>query len=310
MQIKTASIMGLGSIGSIAALAALKALGDSNVKIIAGGERGKKLKENGLTINGEKYYFNISSPYEKSPADDLVIVAVKAYSLNEAIKDIKEHVGPHTTIISLMNGITSEEDIGAVYGDEKLIYSTININSRRDDNGICYSAKSGAIKIGERDGNTKSDRLLAVRDMFLKGGVQCDISSTIIRDLWHKLLMNASCNSVETILRGNHGYFHKIKEANDAIKMIMKEVIAVSKAAGTGLEDKDLEKLDGFMNKFPAEGLCSTVQDLNAGRRMEIEALIGVIVDMGKKYGVPTPVCEFAYYILYTLNAVNTGALK
>jgi 2-dehydropantoate 2-reductase len=309
LEIKTVSLIGLGAVGAIAASAAHNALGSKNLKIIASGERAERIKLKGVSINDKHYCFNVISPDEKTPPSDLVIVAVKNYGLKQAIKDIKNHVGGNTTIMALMNGVTSEDEIGAVYGNERIIYSTVTISSQRSSEGISFSCKTGGINIGEKDGNTQSKRITAVKSLFEKGGIPCSISSTIIRDLWVKLLINASGNTVQTILRGPNIYFQKIEEPNKAIAMIMKEVVAVSKAAGTGLTDEDMITLYRYKDKYPPGNFSSMTQDFLAGRQMETDALIGVIVDMGKKYNVPTPVCEFTYNILYTLNAVNSGVL-
>lgn len=310
MEIKTVSLIGLGAVGAIAALAARNALGNDNLKIIASGKRADRLKTKGILINDTHYRFNIITPEEKTSPPDLLIVAVKGYGLKQAITDIKNHVGPNTIILALMNGITSEEEIGAVYGMEKLIYSTVTISSQRSSEGVYFSTNAGAVNIGEKDGSLSTPRILAVQAFFEKGGIPCVVSSTIILDLWRKLLINASGNTVQAILRGPHEYFQKIEEANSAMTLIMKEVVAVSKAAGTGLTEEDITKLYRYRDQFPPENYSSMAQDLLAGRQMEIDALLGIIIKLGKKYTVPTPVCEFTYDILYTLNAVNAGALE
>jgi 2-dehydropantoate 2-reductase len=310
MEIKNVSLIGLGAVGAIAAVAAYNALGRQNLQIIASGQRAERLKKQDLMINGKSYHFNIVSPEEKTSPSDLVIVAVKDYSLQEAIKDIKNHVDERTVIIALMNGITSEEKLGTVYGMEKLLYSTVTISSQRSSKGVRFSTRTGGINIGEKDGNTQTERLLAVQSLFKKGGIPCMISSTIIRDLWVKLLINASGNTVQVLLRGPHEYFQKIEEANSAMTLIMREVVAVSKAAGTGLTEEDITKLYRYRDNYPPENYSSMAQDLLAGRHMEIDALLGVILDLGRHYGIPTPVCEFTYDLLHTLNAVNAGALE
>ena len=116
------SVIGAGAMG--AAYASLLSDMDKDcVSFVAKGRRYDRLKEHGLIVNGRTYRFPLIGPEDGVSPADLLIVAVKDYHLSEAIQDMGCVIGPQTTILSVMNGIDSEEQIGAVYGMGKVLYA-------------------------------------------------------------------------------------------------------------------------------------------------------------------------------------------
>ena len=121
MQIKTAALIGLGAIGSFIAPRLNEALGPGGFKVVAEGARKRRLLEEGTTINGTRYVFDVADPSGACEPVDLVIVLVKHNALPQAIQDIRPLVGPDTVIVSFMNGITSEETLAEAYGWPRVI---------------------------------------------------------------------------------------------------------------------------------------------------------------------------------------------
>ena len=310
INIKTVSIIGFGAIGCTIYPSLSRFLGKEKVRIIAGGERAARLKEKGVVINGMSYSLNVVSPEEKGSPADLVIFAVKYYHLNRAMGDMKNQIGPDTTILSLMNGITSEEEIGAVYGMEKVLYSFTSINSQYDKGVAAFTMGNNSLSIGTIDKDSQSEKLDRVKHLFDSSGLPCEIPEDIIRALWLKFLLNVGGNPVASVLRARHIHFQKLESANRARLAVMKEIIALSKAMGTGLVDEDLAVMGRIYDNYSPEGRGSMVQDILAGRKTENEMLCGTAVRLGKEYAIPMPVNEFLYHLIGAIEDENAGLLE
>jgi len=125
------SIIGAGALGA-AYGALLYDMDPGCVSFVAAGERFERLGREGVIVNGRHYAISVLAPEDTSPPADLVIVAVKNHHLDAAIGEMKNRVGGDTIILSLMNGIDSEERLGAVYGMDKVLYAlTMGIDALR-----------------------------------------------------------------------------------------------------------------------------------------------------------------------------------
>lgn len=311
-EIKKISVIGLGAIGCTVAPFLQRTVGYENLRIIAEGKRKERIEKNGVSVNGEHYNFFVTSPEEKAEEADLIIVSVKYSQLSNAIKDIKNHVGENTIIISLMNGIDSRDKLGEVYGFEKVLYGLTTISAINQGNSCFTFADNGiGIKFGDaRNIEPYSEKVFAVKTIFDESRITYTICENMIRELWIKFLLNVGGNSTNTLLRGTHSFFQKIDSANAARRMLMEEVLEVSKVMGTGLRQEDIEEMMNIYSIYPANNKCSMLQDFEAGRRTENDMLCGQVVDLGKKYGVPTPVNQYVYYVLDALDKVNEGILN
>ena len=145
--IKTVAVIGLGALGC-AYSSKLYEANPMGIKIIANKERSTRYKEAEFLINGKKYDFTYADPEEKSEPADLIIVTVKTHQLLQAVRDMKHHVGENTVILSLLNGITSEEIIGREYGMDKMLYSvSYGLTPNRQGNQIHFTGY-GTIAFG------------------------------------------------------------------------------------------------------------------------------------------------------------------
>jgi len=137
--IKTIAVIGAGAMGASYA-SKFYEIDKNCISFVATGDRYDWLKEKGLIVNDKHYSFSVIRPEEKAPPSDFIIVAVKHHHLEEAIRDITNRVGKNSVILSIMNGIESEEQIAAVYGTEKLLYAVaVGIDAVRNANSITFS---------------------------------------------------------------------------------------------------------------------------------------------------------------------------
>jgi len=289
-RIRSALIVGAGAVG--AAVAGLIAGRDPEaVCVLAGGERLQRYRRDGFILNGSRRDFPLASPQDGGEAD-LIIVAVKAHQLAQAIKDMKAHVGPGTLVLSLMNGITSEEDLAASFGREKVPYGMIlGIDAVREGNDTRFSS-TGKVFFGDAR-NTEgawSPRISRIAEFFARTGVAHVVPPDMVKTLWYKFMINVGINQVSAIIRGTYRAFQSGADAAAVMDAAMREVVALSREMGTGLEEADIAAWHAALAGFAPGNKTSMLQDVEAGRKTEVEAFAGTVIRLGREKGIPMPV--------------------
>ena len=299
-KIKRISIIGLGAVGCIYA-SMLHDMDPESVTVIADSGRIERYKRDKYIINGKTYDFNYISPDEKCKPADLIIVSVKSYNLQQAIKDIKNHVGEDTIILSLLNGISSEEIIGDIYGMDKLLYGIcIGIDSLRQNNVVTFS-KSGKLVFGERINDIYSQKVQALKELFDKAGIPCKIPEDMIRFLWWKFMVNVGINQSSAVLGAHYKIFHTDSYARELMESAMWEVINISEKTEINLNENDLISWYEVLYKLSPEGRTSMLEDIENGRKTEIELFGETVCKLGEKYGVDVPVNKTLVRIIRVL---------
>jgi 2-dehydropantoate 2-reductase len=301
-DIKTALVVGAGAIGAIVA-AGIHAAMPGTVRILAGGERGQRLRAAGLLINGSRLDIPVTSGgivAASSEEPGLVIVAVKGQHLAQAIDDMRPYVGPDTLILSLLNGISSEDELSAAFGAEHVLYAMIiGIDALREGNSISYT-RSGIIHFGEalnRPGEP-GERVVRVSRFLDRAGLRYEVPELMIRTLWYKFMINVGINQASALLRAPYGAFQNVREAQRVMESAMLEVVALSKALGTGLFEEDLHSWYKTLGTLSPEGKTSMLQDVEAGRKTEVELFSGTVIRLGRETGVSVPVNQMLYDLI------------
>ncbi|GFO55879.1 2-dehydropantoate 2-reductase [Geomonas sp. Red276] len=298
------AVIGAGALGAI--YASLLSRTAHPVSFIAAGERHDRLKRDGVTVNGTFYAIDVRTPEEATPVD-LLMVAVKHHHLDEAIGQMTNAVGPHTGILSVMNGIDSEERIGAVFGREKVLYGlSLGIDAVREGNAVTYQ-NLGRIQFGERENGTLSGRVQRIAALFNEAGIAHETPKDMIRSLWFKYMINIGVNQVSAVLGATYGALRESAEAREMMEGAMREVIAVAMAAKVDLGDADIEQWYRILSSLGASGKTSMLQDVEAGRRTEVEMLAGTLIRLGRGYGIPTPVNE---KLFEKISGMEAGSLS
>ena len=180
--IKTIAVIGAGAMGACYSSKFFE-IDHNCISLVATGDRYDRLKEKGLIVNDKHYFFNVIRPEEKAPPSDFIIVAVKHHHLEEAIRDISNRVGENTLIISIMNGIESEEQIAAVYGADKLLYAlAVGIDATRYGNSVTFS-QQGKLFFGDTHNPRLSERVVRIQSLFDQAGIIYEIPEDMIRTL-------------------------------------------------------------------------------------------------------------------------------
>jgi len=269
--------------------------------VLARGERYERLKRDGLIVNGRHYAVPVIHPDEEAKPADLIIVALKNHHLPEAVPDLKSVVGAQATIISVMNGLDSEEIIGAVYGMDKLLYAvSVGIDAQRDGNRISYT-RPGKHYVGLAENTHLDERVRRVQVAFERAGIAYETPVDMLRILWWKFMVNVGMNQASAVMRAPYGVFQTSPEAQALMEGLMHEVIVLAERVGVNLKEADIADWYTFLNTLSPQGKTSMLQDIEAGRKTEVEAFGGKVVALGKQYDIPTPLNQTMVRIIHVL---------
>ena len=290
-HIKNIAILGAGAMGSFFA-SRFSDVPEFTTSLVAGGERGRRLSRDGLVVNGKACSVVVSDPDQVHEPADLIIVALKHHHLPQAIGDLKNLVGENTTIISIMNGLDSEPYIGSVYGMDKVLYAvSVGIDALRDGNRVSYS-KPGTHFFGEAVNETPCERVRRVQKAFEQAGITYETPEDMIRIMWWKFMVNVGMNQASAVMGAPYGVFQVSPDARAVMESLMREVIALARPAGVNLAEKDLDEWDKVLRTLSPDGKTSMLQDMEAGRKTEVEVFGGKVVSLSKRYNIPAPVNE------------------
>ena len=198
-------IIGAGSLGIMYGHKLTKAYGKENILFIADDKRCKKYKNMDFVCNGEQCDSQFVSTKENEIASlDLLIFTVKSTSLNAAIEEAKPFINENTILLSLLNGITSEEQIEGVFGKKHVLYSVaLGMDPIREGYSISYQ-NIGKIVFGSRYGS-QNDDIVFVSKVFDNADIPYSVSDDIMYTLWKKLMLNTGVNQVTAVYATNYG---------------------------------------------------------------------------------------------------------
>lgn len=303
-EIRDVAILGAGAMGAVFASKFFDSGAFSTV-LVARGERYERLSREGLVVNGKPYAIPMIHPGEAVSLADLIIVAVKHHHLPAAVHDLKNLVGSQTTIISVMNGLDSEETIGSVYGMDKVLYAvSVAVDAVREGNRVTFTTP-GTLYFGEATNAQPVERVRRVQDALDRAGLPWQTPPDMIRMMWWKFMMNVGTNQASAVMRAPYGVFQSSPEAQVVMEALMREVVALAKAAGVNLTEQDIVDWYGFLNRMSPQGKTSMLQDIEAKRKTEVELFAGKVVELGRTYGISTPVNETFLNIIQVLEQVQ-----
>jgi 2-dehydropantoate 2-reductase len=295
-EIKKVAILGAGALGAYYA-SRFHAAGFKTV-LVASGMRGERLHRDGLSVNGEQLILPVVNGKKQQPPADLVLVALKHHQLSEALPDLRPLVGPETLILSVLNGLDSEEVIGEVYGAEKILYCVaVGIDAVREGSAVTV-ANEGRLLFGEARNTPASARVRRVQAACDRAGLAWETPADMLRTLWWKFMVNVGVNQASAVLRAPYGVFQRSVEAREVLTELMGEVIALAGPAGVDLTAADLAEWERVLDRLAPEAKTSMLQDVEAGRKTEVEIFAGKVVELGRQYGVHTPANRLMLHLL------------
>lgn len=310
-SIETVAVVGAGAMGAM--YADHFSRNGFRTLLLATGERASRLRAQPITVNGRTLDAEVVDPLEPStppiPAD-LVIVAVKHAQLAEAVSLMAPLVTQRSTILSVLNGLDSEEIIvrglreaGVPLAEEQVpLCIALAMDAERAGHQVRYT-QSGRLVLGPGTGvgDPATPRLAAVHEALSRAGLEGSTPGDMRHQMWWKFMVNVGINQPSAVLRLGYGGFRDPGPAHDLMMALIEEVRAVAAAEGVTLTDADVERWHTVLAGQPAEGMTSMHQDVLAGRPTEVDIFAGRVVELGRRHGIPVPFNQAMLWILSAL---------
>lgn len=277
-----------------------------DVSLVGRFEHMQAIKEKGLHISGiwgEHYADNLktfASVQEVIKGDkdfDLILLTVKSYDTREAIEKVTQAklVGENTWVISLQNGLGNLETIAEIVGKEKTIGGRVIFGAELVKPGwVKVTVYADKVILGKAEGKPPDERLEEIARVFTECGIPTATTEGIEKFIWGKILYNCALNGLGTILEVPYGRLAERKESRWIMEEIIKEIFLLAKKKRVKLFWEEAgEYLRVFYDSLvppTKEHYSSMLQDIKRGKRTEIDALNGSMVELAKKEGLSLPV--------------------
>ena len=292
------AVMGAGAIGGY--FGGRLAQTGFDVSFIARGAHLDVIRKNGLKVLSPLGDFTIhpatvtDDPAEVGPVD-VILFMVKNYDTLRAAEQIRPLVGPDTAIIPFQNGVEARAMLSNVLGSRHVLGGVAFIPASIQEPGVIkHNAELAKLVFGEFDKQI-TPRAVAFLDALEKAEVAGEISADISMVLWSKLMFLTSMSAINCITRQPAGLVQSDEETIALYIDAMREVAAVAAANGVSLGEEAIANNMALAHSFPPNNKTSMFQDLEAGRRLEIDYLSGAVVRLGRKKGIETPIHRTAW---------------
>lgn len=293
---KNIFLLGLGAVG--ASIAAQFYDAGYPIKVICDAKRKERYMGNGIIINNKAYKFTYVTNNECKQPADLVFIAVKYYDLKESLLQLVSLIGENTIIVSLLNGIDSEEIIAEYYKRNANIVPAFiyKIDANKTNNIVNYYSK-GIIVFGENDGRI-TEKINQVKNIFDNAKINYEISDNILKKMWWKYMTNIGINQTTAILKIPYWALQEVKYAQELATEAMRETILISQAININLSEEDIDNAMEMLKQLDPKGKSSMMQDVEAKRKTEVEMFSGKLCQMGERLNIPTPINRMFYNLI------------
>jgi len=322
-------IAGAGAIGAY--IGARMAQAGFDVTLFARGPHLRAMQEHGVHVKSGDGDFVarpvIASSLEQVGPVDVVFLGVKAHALPQLAPQLRPVLGPDTTVVSTQNGIPwwyfqgfggecegihlERVDPGGVISSaieaRRVVGSIVYFATEISAPGVIQHIEGNRISLGEPDG-TRSDRCRRIAEALIASGLRCPVTTRIRHEIWVKVLGNASFNPVSTLTRATLAQMVRDPGVSSVIRNIMQEVEAVSHKLGMELPVSIEQRMAGA--EKVGEHKTSMLQDLETGRPMELEALVGAVVELGERVGLPMTCTRTVYNCAKLLAQAKSAATR
>ena len=292
--ISSIDVVGLGALGVLYADFFTRALGKDRVRVLADRERVARYRRDGVILNGRPLDLQYADAAEETRPAELLLFAVKFGALEDAMAEVSHLVGPDTTIISVLNGISSEQLLGEAFGPEKVVWCVSQKGASLKEGNHVSVRGVGTLALGIPTGQDTA-RFRAVVDFMERTGFPCELPEDIHRHMWSKLLCNTGCNQVVMVYEGDYGTIQRPGEARERMIAAMREVVQVANAEGVDLSEDDVQAWVSILDGFDPSSEPSMRQDGKARRKSEVELFSGTIRRLAAKHSIPVPVNDWLY---------------
>jgi ketopantoate reductase/2-keto-4-pentenoate hydratase/2-oxohepta-3-ene-1,7-dioic acid hydratase in catechol pathway len=321
---KKICVVGAGAIGGL--MAAKFALGGDDVTVIDMGPHLAAIQKGGIKLewhDGKVQTAKVKAVEKAADAgkQDIVVLAVKAHYLDQVVKDIDHLLGPDTIVLTVQNGLPwwYFQKLGGKYDNQKLdsldptgvlskkipadriigcvVYPAAAVTAP----GVIHHVEGDRFPIGELDGST-TERAKSLHDTFVKAGLKSRVLPDIRSEIWLKAWGNLSFNPISALTHATLVDICQFAETRELAARMMKEAQDIAEKLGVKFRVSIDKRIQGAESVGAHK--TSMLQDVEAGRSLETEALIGSILEMAKITNTPAPAIESVYALVKLLNKV------
>src|SRR3954470_14171519 len=307
-------IAGAGAIGGY--IGAKLAKAGADVVLFARGPHLKAMQERGLRVISPDGDFEVRPQATGDLATigqaDVIFLGVKAHGLTALAPSLRPLFGPDTAVVSTQNGIPwwyfqgyggdleglrlERVDPGGVIAasiePRRVVGSLAYFATDVAEPGVIHHTEGNRISFGEPDGS-KSDRAKAIAEALIAAGFRCPVSARFRHEIWVKLLGNVAFNPISALTGGTLEQLARHADTSKVVREIMLETQAVAEKLGIEMPISIDQRMAGA-EKVGAHK-TSMLQDLEAGRPLELEAVVGAVVELGERLGVSMPATRVVY---------------
>jgi 2-dehydropantoate 2-reductase len=307
-------IAGAGAIGAY--MGACMARAGQDVTLFARGPHLRAMQEHGVRVKSVDGDFEahpkIAANLEDVGPFDVVFLGVKAHGLTQLAPQLKPVLGPDTAVVGTQNGIPwwffqgwgGEHQgmhlervdpggtIAAAIEPRRVLGSIVYFATDIVEPGVVRHTEGNRISLGEPDG-TRSDRSRQIAEALIASGMRCPVTTRIRQEIWVKILGNVAFNPISALTGATLVQMARDPEVNALVRRIMEETIAVGAKLGLEVPITIDQRIAGA--EKVGEHKTSMLQDLEAGRPIELEAVVGAVVELGERLNVPMPHTRAVY---------------
>ena len=321
-------IAGAGAIGAY--MGARMARAGHDVTLFARGPHLRAMQEHGVRVKSAEGDFEarpkLAASLEEVGPVDVVFLAVKAHGLPQLAPQLHHVLGPETTVVSTQNGVPwwffqgrsgagegirlERVDPGGVIAaaiePRRVVGSIVYFSTEIIEPGVILHTEGNRISLGEPDG-TRSERCRQIAAALVASGLRCPVTTHLRNEIWVKILGNVAFNPISALTRATLAQMARDPEVSTLVRNIMTETEAVASKLGFKLPVSIDQRIAGA--EKVGEHKTSMLQDLEAGRPLELDAVVGAVVELGERLGVPMPHTR-AVYACTKLLAMATEAQR
>lgn len=301
------AVVGAGAIGGFVAGALARS--GTEVAVVARGEHLRAIRDRGLRIRSELGEFCVELPASSDLRDhgtvDVVLVALKAHQWQPVLEQFAQAAASQTLVVPLQNGLPfwyfpdrslASVDPGgrlaSTFAREQLMGAVVHTSGNVPEPGVVQQMGGRRFLLGELEGGV-TPRLQRLCALFERAGLEAPPQENIRREVWRKLLGNVSLNPVSALTRSSIGPMLADPGTRALVAAIMRETAAVARAAGC---DPHVDVEDRIAYAARLTGVkTSMLQDVEAGRELELEPIVGAVVELAAGYGLEIPHTRTVY---------------
>jgi 2-dehydropantoate 2-reductase len=313
-------IAGAGAIGGY--IGACLARAGEDVTLFARGPHLHAMQQHGLRVISPAGNFVVTPPIIGNLAEagsyDVILLGVKAHSLTQLAPQLAPLIGANTTVVSTQNGVPwwyfqtlageaagadegtgmllKRVDPGGVIGSSIdpscVVGSIVYFSTDIVEPGVIRHTEGNRISLGEPNG-TRTERVRTIAEALIKAGLRAPVTTRLRNEIWVKLLGNTAFNPISALTGATLAQMARDPDVSQLVRSIMKEVAAVANKLGMELPVSIDQRIAGA--EKIGEHKTSMLQDLEAGRPLELEAIVGAVIEIGEHLGLPMPNTRAVY---------------